>query len=226
MIAKCPHCHHAFSPGHIRKIEEAHASLVVGNSLKFSCPTCKQQVEISSTPGPTNPYANNPNIPQPPSLNWLRTGTIADKEVLDDFSLVMILMPNSHPARNSIATVFEGLGYKPVFPESAEDAINRMKFADYAAVVLHSQYEGMLVDSTFHKHMCGLSMAKRRYIYYTLIGPDFHTLYNLEALINSVNLVVNESELPDFPIILKKSFRQYDELFSPLLAALSKEGKR
>ncbi len=226
MIEKCPHCHHAFSPSHIRKIEEAHASLAVGKSLKFSCPTCKQQVEISATPSASAPHEINPNIPQPPSLNWLRTGTIADKEVLDDFSLVMILMPNNHPLRNTIATVYEGLGYKPVFPESAADAIQRMRFADYAAVVLHSQYEGMLLDSSFHRYMCSLPMVKRRYMYYTLIGPEFHTLYNLEALIHSANLVVNESELPDFPIILKKSFRQYDELFSPLLGALSQEGKR
>ncbi len=226
MIENCPHCHHAFSPSHIQKIEEAHASLAIGKSLKFSCPTCKQQVEISSEPNQQAPHEIDPNIPQPPSLNWLRTGTIADKEVLDDFSLVMILMPNTHPARNSIATVYEGLGYKPVFPESPEDAIRRMRFAEYAAIVLHSQYEGMLIDSTFHQHMCELPMVQRRYIYYTLIGPDFHTLYNLEALINSANLVVNESELADFPIILKKSFRQYDELFSPFLGALSKEGKR
>ncbi len=226
MIEKCPHCHHAFSPSHIRKIEEAHASLAVGKSLKFSCPTCKQQVEISSGSTTTALNKINPNIPQPPSLNWLRTGTIADKEILDDFSLVLILMPNDHPAKNTIANVYEGLGYKPVFPESAADAIHRMKFAEYAAVVLHSQYEGMLMDSTFHKHMCELPMLQRRYMYYTLIGPEFHTLYNLEALINSANLVVNESELPDFPIILKKSFRQYDELFSPFLGALSKEGKR
>lgn len=226
MIKKCPHCHHAFSSSHVRKIEEAHASLAIGKSLKFSCPTCKQQVEISSTPDTSTTHSTNPNHPQPPSLNWLRTGTIADKEILDDFSLVMILMPNSHPARNNIATVYEGLGYKPVFPESAQDAIHRMRFADYAAVVLHSQYEGMLIDSSFHKHICELPMIKRRYMYYTLIGPEFHTLYNLEALINSANLVVNEKELPDFPIILKKSFRQYDELFSPFLAALNAEGKR
>ena len=36
------------------------------------------------------------------SLNWLKTGTIADKEVLDEFSLVMILLPNDHPARTTV----------------------------------------------------------------------------------------------------------------------------
>jgi hypothetical protein len=74
--------------------------------------------------------------------------------------------------------------------------------------------------------MCQMPMQKRRSIYYTLIGPEFHTLYNLEALHGSANLVINDNELPDLPIILKKSFREYDELFGPFLAALRAEGKK
>jgi endogenous inhibitor of DNA gyrase (YacG/DUF329 family) len=227
MISQCPHCQHPFSSGHQKKIEQAYAALPMGKSLKFSCPTCQMPVEV--TAGPQQSAAAPPikgTMPQPPSLSWLKTGTIADKEVLDDFSLVMILMPNDHPARNTIATIYEGLGYKPVFPNSASDAIERMRFTEYAAVVLHSRYEGMLADSTFHAHMCQMPMQKRRSIYYTLIGPEFHTLYNLEALHGSANLVINDNELPDLPIILKKSFREYDELFGPFLAALRAEGKK
>ncbi len=227
MISKCPHCQHAFTAGHQKKIEEAYAALPMGKSLKFSCPTCQMAVEVTASLQQSTAGAENKgDKPQPPSLNWLKTGTIADKEVLDEFSLVMILLPNDHPARTTVATVFEGLGYKPIFPDGAVDAINRMRFTEFAAVVLHSQYEGMLADSTFHKHMSELPMQKRRYIYYVLIGPEFHTLYNLEALHNSSNLVVNDNELPDLPIILKKSFRDYDDLFGPFLAALRSEGKR
>ncbi len=229
MISQCPHCQHPFSAGHQKKIEAAHAALPMGKSLKFSCPTCQQTVEITASPQQTAAPGEtglSGHMPQPPSLTWLKTGTIADKEVLDDFSLVMILMPNDHPARNTIAMVFEGLGYKPIFPNSASDGIERMRFTEYAAVVLHSNYEGMLADSSFHDHMCQLPMLKRRSIYYTLVGPEFHTLYNLEALHNSANLVVNDNDLPDLPIILKKSFREYDELFGPLLAALRAEGKK
>lgn len=228
MISHCPHCQHPFSAGHQKKIEEAYAALPMGKSLKFSCPTCQMSVEVTASRQQSSAAAGiiRSNMPQPPSLSWLKTGTIADKEVLDDFSLVMILMPNDHPARNTIATIYEGLGYKPIFPNSASDGIERMRFTEYAAVVLHSRYEGILADSTFHHHMCQMPMQNRRGIYYTLIGPEFHTLYHLEALHQSANLVVNDNDLPDLPIILKKSFREYDDLFSPLLAALRAEGKK
>lgn len=224
MTSNCPHCQSKFSQNHRQKIDTAVASLGPGKTLKFSCPVCQESIEIAGATSGTPDFGTG--APQPPSLTWLRTGTIADKEVLDDFSLVMILIPNAHPAKNTVATVFEGLGYKPVFPESATDAIQRMRFTEYSAVVLHSHYEGTLADSTFHRHMNELSMEKRRAMYYVLLGPEFHTLYNLEALSHSVNIVVNDNELPELPVILKKSFREYDELFSPYMSALREQGKR
>jgi hypothetical protein len=56
------------------------------------------------------------------------------------------------------------------------------------------------------------------------VGPSFFTLYNLEALANSANLVVNEKELPDLLTILRKAIPQYEELFGTLMAELSAFG--
>ncbi|MCJ7601796.1 MAG: hypothetical protein MUO63_09895, partial [Desulfobulbaceae bacterium] len=121
---------------------------------------------------------------------------------------------------------FDDMGYKAVMPRTAEDAIERMRFTNFAAVVLHFGFEGNLANSTVHTHMQGMSMPKRRYIYYVLIGPEFRTLYNLEALSDSANLVINEADISAFPLVLKKGFRDYDELFGPYLAALESLGKK
>ena len=67
-------------------------------------------------------------------------------------------------------------------------------------------------------------MTQRRSIYYVLIGPDFHTLYDLEALSNSANLVVNESELGQFDLILKKGLQDYDDLFGLYIKMLKEHG--
>lgn len=226
MIAECPYCQHKFSTGHQEKIRQAVSQLPSGKKLKFTCPDCQMPIELDGNDLRRKEAGSFGEVPQPPNLNWLRTGTIADKESLDDFSLVMVLIPNAHPARNSVPTVFEGLGYKPVFPESAADAIQRMRFSEFAAVVLHTSYEGSLAESSFHRHMSQLSMSSRRSIYYVLMGQELNTLYNLEALVKSANLVVNDKELADLPVILKKSFREYDDLFGPFLAALRKAGKK
>ncbi len=65
-------------------------------------------------------------------------------------------------------------------------------------------------------------MARRRAIYYIIMGPEFHTLYDLEALANNANLVVNDKEAAYLEIIFKKGRQDYDDLFGPYLEAKGK----
>ncbi|MCK5340823.1 MAG: hypothetical protein KAJ60_07090, partial [Desulfobulbaceae bacterium] len=121
----------------------------------------------------------------------------------------------------------EGIGYQSIYAESAEDAIEKMRFVNYAAVVYHTILEeGGLEKSTFHSYVSGLAMSKRRYMYYVLVGPEFHTLYDLEALAYSANLVVNDTELGHMDLILRKGMRENEELFGPFLSALKEYGRK
>jgi hypothetical protein len=80
--------------------------------------------------------------------------------------------------------------------------------------------ERALADSSFHTYMRVMSMEKRRYIYYILVGKEFHTLYDLEALSYSANVVINDNEIAHFDIILRKGLRDYDDLFGPYINAI------
>ena len=62
-------------------------------------------------------------------------------------------------------------------------------------------------------------------MFYALIGPQFHSLYDLEALTNSANLVVNDADVKHFSTILNKSIQDYNDLFGPYLAILQEHGK-
>ena len=79
--------------------------------------------------------------------------------------------------------------------------------------------------SAFHRQMCTLNMSKRRFIFYILIGREFKTLYNLQALVYSANLVVNDQEIPKFDIILRKAIPEYEELFGPIMEELRHHGR-
>ncbi|MFH1215624.1 MAG: hypothetical protein V1706_03880 [Pseudomonadota bacterium] len=163
--------------------------------------------------------------PEPPDLGWLDRGDLGSGEVIEDVPQVLILVQDEE-VKVDMARFFDDMGYKPVLPKTAEDALERMRFTNVAAVVLHSNFEGTLAESSVHAHMQSLSMNKRRYIFYVLVGSEFHTLYNLEALANSANLVINENDLSAFPLVLKKGLRDYEELFGPYLAALETMGKK
>lgn len=163
--------------------------------------------------------------PAPPDVSWLQDGVFEDQEVVEEIPLALILMPESS-GRDLVVKAVEGLGYRTEVTNSAENAIEKMEFVNYSSVILHSEFEGGgIAQGAFHRFMRDMSMSKRRYIFFVLIGKDVHTLYDLEALSYSANIVVNERDLPHFGTILRKAIPDYESLFGPLMEELRVLGK-
>jgi len=250
MLSQCPYCQKELklSDGQLAKIQEALGRLGPGKHLKLGCPLCHKPIYLTAdgrtldpdgkengtpkeapaqkekeAPQPVNPP---PEPPQPPSIEWLASGVFEDQEVIEDVPMALILMPDT-PARKSIADAFEALGYRPEYADSGTDGIDRMRFVNFGAVVLHEQLEGKpLAENGFHSYMQWLPMVKRRYIFYVLVGPSFRSLYDLEALANSANVVINDADCEHAEIVLKKSFADYEALFLPLITMLKAHGKK
>ncbi len=177
----------------------------------------------AEAPKPVNPP---PDPPKPPDLSWLASGKTGEKGVIENVPTAMILMPEGK-AKSNMEGAFKEMDYQLFFPKTASEAIESMQFKEYTAAAFHTSFEGgSLEDSVFHSHMKELSMVKRRYMYYVLIGPDFHTYYDLEALANSANVVVNDNDMDNISTIMKKGKNDYDELFGPFLAMLKTHNKR
>ncbi len=105
--------------------------------------------------------------------------------------------------------------------------MEKIRFVKFAAIVQHTNFEGMpLTRSTFHHHMNRLPISTRRYIYYVLVGQQFHTLYNLEALTSSANLVVNDKDIKHLKHILRRGFLDFENLLGPLFTTLRDHGKQ
>jgi len=139
--------------------------------------------------------------------------------------MVLILMPRG-PGMDTVREAYADEGFLPVFAKNADDAVDRMQFTPFAGVVLHSHIgEEPLSSSKLHIFMRKIAMIRRRNIHYTLIGPEFQTLYDLQALSNSANLVVNDKELDHFRLILKKSLHESQKLFGPLAESLVAQGR-
>jgi hypothetical protein len=238
MIDSCPHCHEPLNLSSTQKakIQTALEKLPPGNLLKLGCPHCQKPFELRSdgslplrvTPGGVSlKGARKVNVKPPPSpdLSWLASGKIQEEGVIEDMPMVLVLM-NKGPGMTIVCEAFEDEGYLPVFSDSADDAIDRMQFTSFNAIVLHSRFgDDPLNSNTLHIFMRKMPMLRRRNIHYTLIGPEFQTLYDLQALSNSANLVVNDDEINHFRLILKKSLHENQKLFGPLADALMREGR-
>jgi hypothetical protein len=220
------------------KMLESINALGPGKSIRVKCPGCSSPIVLDSSvivPTKKQPAQQETKKtivsgqkikpPDPPDISWLEEGVFDEEQVIEDVPLALILMDDSG-SRDTVIESIEGIGYKSEIVKNSREAMEKMQFVEYSCVVLQSNYEGKeLASSPFHAYMCNMAMERRRFIFYTLIGGEFKTLYNLQALAYSANLVVNEKEIPYFNVIIRKAIPEYEELFGPLMEELRIYGK-
>ena len=228
MINNCPHCRVAlkFSEDQLAKLNQALQNLEPGKKLTIKCPQCKQGIPLQAAKKSVPPAAGTVVPPAPPDLDWLKTGRFEEEEKVEDVPMALVLHPDRE-AGDKVKAAMESVGYRVVTAEKVEEAIEQMRFIRFACIAFHTDFEpGGLEKSVFHNYMRQMSMDRRRYIFYILIGPELHSLYDLEALAHSANLVVGEDDLGHFDLILRKAIPDYEELFGALLEELGAYGKR
>jgi hypothetical protein len=240
MINTCPHCQESLNlkDSQKDKIQAALNKLKPGTLLKLGCPHCQKPFDLKADGtlpggqeaaavdiGPSSAAKAKISPPPPPDIGWLASGQMEAQEVIEDTPMSLVLM-NKDSGLTTVREAFEDEGFLPVFAKNVDDAMDRLQFSPFAAVVLHTDTaEGGLNSSILHTFLRNMGMNRRRNIHYTLIGPDFQTLYDLEALSNSANLVVNDRELDHFGIILKKSLHESQKIFGPLAEAMVAQGR-
>jgi CheY-like chemotaxis protein len=228
MINNCPHCRVAlkFSEAQLAKLNKAMQNLGPGKKLTIKCPQCRQGIHLQVEGKREAAAAGTVAPPAPPDLDWLKTGRFEEEEKVEDVPMALVL--HSEPAaREKVKAAMESVGYRVVTAEKVDEAIEQMRFISFACIAFHTDFEpGGLAASVFHDYMRKMSMERRRYIFYILIGPQLHSLYDLEALAHSANLVVAEHDLAHFDLILRKAIPDYEELFGAILEELGAYGKR
>lgn len=237
MIVNCPHCDKQLKLSD--KIRESVRQLEPGRKIKVKCVHCAVPFGLdANSMKPVSPGRNTGRPgsdelaskggvrpPAPPSTEWLREGVFEEKEVVEDIPRALVLMPDSS-MRDTVVKAATEFGYRVEQAPSPEEAIDKMRFVNYAAVFLHNSFEpGGIKSGKFHQFMREMNMSRRRYIFYVLIGEQFKTLYDLQALAYSVNLVVNDAEIPFIGTVLKKAIPEFETLFGPLMEELHVVGK-
>lgn len=239
MIVNCPHCAKQLKLSD--KVSESLQQLEPGRRIKIKCINCGTPFGLDKSMQPVGPgqapvqkpaAAAAPKTksaglkpPAPRNLDWLRDGTFQDKEVVEDIPSALILMREGSE-REQVIRAVESVGYRVELADDVQDAMDRMRFVTYSAVLLHTGFEpGDFAKGLFHTFMKDMNMSRRRYIFYVLIGPQFTTLYDLEAMTYSANVVVNDAEIQYMSLVLKKAIPEYEELFGPILEELRLAGK-
>ncbi len=161
-------------------------------------------------PAPMPPGKVSP--PQAPDLGWLQKDERRRKRISAG-AAALLLMPDDQ-YRSMAIEMIGTMGYNIWTIKSLPQAISRA--AQCQIIIVDTEIIGSPEQSALHQKIINLPMTVRRYIYYAIIGPEFHTLYDLEALALSANLVINHRDLPSLKTILTKGLRGNEELFAPL----------
>ncbi|MBW1634969.1 MAG: hypothetical protein JRJ68_01715 [Deltaproteobacteria bacterium] len=221
MIVKCPHCGKQLKMS--AKIQESLSKLGPGRKIKIKCTGCQTPFGIDNSQ--LNSGSQGLQAPASPDIAWLREGVFEDREDVEDIPQALILMPEME-GRETVVEATKKLGYRVEMPSSAEEAISKMQFVNYAGIILHSRFEqGGIETGKFHQYMRKIGMSRRRYMLYVLIGKEFETLYDLQALACSANVVVNDAEIPYIGTVLRKAIPEYEDLFGGLMEELRIAGK-
>lgn len=231
MIVNCPHCDKQLKLS--EKVRESILGLEPGRKLKVKCVHCSEPfgLDAENTQGvvPVNGPSQGGNRgvkpPAPPSVNWLKDGNFEDQEVVEDIPRAMVLMPDT-ANREIIVSAAADFGYLVEEAATADEAIEKMQFVNFAAVFLHNEFEqGGIQIGKFHQYMREMDMGRRRYIFYVLLGDQYDTLYDLQALACSANIVVNDKESQYIGTVLRKAIPEYEALFGPLMEELRVSGQ-
>lgn len=231
MINACPHCKSTLKLGEAQqaKLRAALAALEPGKKLTIKCPACQKPILLDANGPAATPGAGpaKPAIapPGPPDLAWLKEGKLQDDDKAEDIPMALLLFPEGQQLE-LVSDAIEAVGYQVIKAKSVPEAKERMRFTNFACIILHSRFDGpSLEKSEFHNYIREMTMIRRRYLFYIIIGPEFNTLYNLQALAYSANLVVNEKDLLHLGIALRKSIPLYEELFGAYMEELTSAGR-
>lgn len=159
------------------------------------------------------PGKSSRKVPVPPDVSWLKNGIEAvDGDADADVRRCLVAMSDVWE-RERVLSAIGSLDFAVHVAESGKKAIEMLECSSYSLLVC------TMSDAVpaLHDYVAWLPMTVRRTIYYTLIGPDLRTLYSLEALSLSANMVVCDKDIHHLGKILLRGFGDYEKLYRPFL---------
>jgi DNA-binding NtrC family response regulator len=115
---------------------------------------------------------------------------------------------------DTVRATLKSLGYKSHVSESAEMAIERLRYTQYDVVIIDENFAGSsLRSNTLLGYLSSLPMGQRRYSFVCLIGGSFKTLDAMQAFAQSVHVVINPADLPNLAPIVRKGVAEFELLY-------------
>ncbi len=102
------------------------------------------------------------------------------------------------------------MGYHTVEPESATDALKKMRFHSFDLIVMNELFDCPSPDDNpILTYLNDLVMSVRRNMFVALITTRFRTMDNMAAFNKSVNVVIHLRNLDEIAKILRRAIDEH-----------------
>lgn len=129
--------------------------------------------------------------------------------------------------RETVKATLNELDFKVHAADSAEPAIEQIRYTYYDCIVVQENFAGSTLRSNaVMNYISPLPMAQRRNSFVCLIGTPFKTLDAMQAFAQSVHLVVNPVDLPNLTAILKKGLAEFEATYKTYRHTLEALGEK
>ncbi|MFH1090515.1 MAG: hypothetical protein V1742_02995 [Pseudomonadota bacterium] len=189
-----------------------------GHDFSFNCPKCKQK--------------NTVHVPLD-LASMADMGAVGEEEeetaaadFFEEGAKPALICFDEGPSRTNLQKIMTEMGYTPVVPQNARNALRRFRLTQYRAVLLHDSYSGQTKDNNAVLGIIQpLDMTIRRRMFVALFGRDFQSMDHLTAYSLSVNTVINLADESNFKKILHRGIAEYELFYKVYFDVMRELGK-
>jgi predicted Zn finger-like uncharacterized protein len=197
------------------------------------CPRCKKKLTLDTRtnklPTLTDPVKAGPSADKN-LIETVSSGVYDASEKPFDFlgpGVKTALVCESDPGvLSKLRIALKQMGYHTVEPESATDALKKMRFHSFDLIVMNELFDCPSPDDNpILTSLNDLAMSVRRNMFVALITTRFRTMDNMAALNKSVNVVIHSRNLDEIAKILRRAIDEHQAFYSVFQATLVKTGR-
>ena len=195
-----------------------------GQAFNLTCPGCKTKMRVDQHLNPPEEDADDALDTQSMVVDEDFDDDDEVIEIYDEHDKIALILDKKN--HDTWTTALTELEYKLQSAKSPEHAVHKLKFNQYHVVAFHEKFgDTALETSPLYEYIREMPMDTRRKTFVALVGDNFKTLDNMEALANSVNLVINQNEMDQLETILKKSTGENDNFYKVYRETMTALGK-
>jgi len=199
MTVTCPKCRASLSIPDDR--------IPKGKVVNAACPRCGGAIAIDMTKPASPPAA--PSQPDAPAKAPVERTSYGERS--QPQALVCVTEPSE---RQQILVSLNDAGYAAHAAANPAEALERLRFAAYAVVVVHEAFDGRAGSaSSLPEVLTDAPMATRRNTHTVLVGPGVATHDSEAAFAKSVDLTIHPNDLPHFSDALKRSLTETEQMY-------------